>query len=210
MVKYPYERKKDKMDYKSKILKIVDDNNGYVTTKEITNKGVPKVYLTKLVRARKLVKVSRGFYMLPDCFEDDYFKIQLTNNDAIFSLETALYLYNYSDRIPIKYYVSVPSNYGGNLLKNKSVQLLYTKAEWLNLGVIELTSPFGLPIRVYDRDRTICDIIKNKNKVDPEIFGKAMKRYINSKDKNITNLFVYAKKLKIEEEVRKYIEVMLW
>lgn len=197
------------MDYKMKILKIADDNNGYITTKEITVKGIPRVYLTGLVKAGKLVKVSRGFYSLPDCFEDEYFKIQLTNNEAIFSLETALYLYNYSDRVPIKYYVSVPSNYGGNLLKKQNVSLLYTKTEWLNLGVTLLTSPFGLPIKVYDRDRTICDIIKNKNKVDSEIFSKAMKEYINSKDKNITNLFIYAKKLKIEEKVRKYIEVML-
>lgn len=198
------------MDYKSKILKIADDNNGYITAKDVVNKGIPKIYLTNLVKERKLVRISRGFYMLVDCFEDDYYKIQLSNSDAVFSLETALYLYNYSNRVPPKYYVSVPSNYGGNLLKNKNVQLLYTKKEWLLLGVIEITSPFGLPIKVYDRDRTICDIIKNKDKVDPEIFSEAMKQYIRSKEKNITNLFVYAKKLNIEETVRKYIEVMLW
>lgn len=197
------------MNYKLSILKIAEDNNGYITTKEVTNKAIPKIYLTELVREEKLVKVSRGFYMLPDCFEDDYFKIQLTNSDAVFSLETALYLYNYSDRVPIKYYVSVPSNYGGNLLKNKNVQLLYTKEEWLNLGVTEITSPFGLPIKVYDMDKTICDIIKNKNKVDPEIFSKAMKQYINSKNKNITKLYLYAKELNVLDEVRKYIEVML-
>lgn len=147
--------------------------------------------------------------MVPDCFEDDYFKIQLPNSDAVFSLETALYLHNYSDRVPIKYYVSVPSNYGGNLLKNKNVQLLYIKKDCLNLGVTEITSPYGLPIKVYDIDKTICDIIKNRDKVDPEIFSKAMKQYINSKSKNITNLYLYAKELNVLDEVRKYIEVML-
>ena len=197
------------MNYKLNILKIVEENNGYITTKEVANKGIPKVYLTQLVREEKLVRVSRGFYMLPDCFEDDYFKIQLTNSDVVFSLETALYLYNYSDRVPIKYYVSVPSNYGGNLLRNKNVQLLYTKKDYLNLGVTEIVSPFGLPIKVYDIDKTICDVIKNKNKVDPEIFSKAMKQYIKSKNKNINNLYKYAKLLNVLEEVRKYIEVML-
>lgn len=197
------------MDYKLKILSIANANNGYVTTKEVTNNNIPKIYLTELVRDEKLVKVSRGFYMLPDCFEDDYYKIQLTNKNAIFSLETALYLYNYSDRIPIKYYVTVPLNYGGNLLKNKNVQLIYTKKEWLNLGVKEIKSSYGLPIKVYDVDRTICDIIKNKNKVDPEIFSKAMKEYVSSKGKNISKLYEYAKELNILDEVRKYIEVML-
>lgn len=197
------------MDYKLKILSIANTNNGYVTTKEVTNNNIPKIYLTELVRDEKLVKVSRGFYMLPDCFEDDYYKIQLSNKNAIFSLETALYLYNYSDRIPVKYYVTVPLNYGGNLLKNKNVQLIYTKKEWLNLGVKEIKSSYGLPIKVYDVDRTICDIIKNKNKVNPEIFSKAMKEYVSSKEKNIIKLYEYAKKLNILDEVRKYIEVML-
>ncbi len=59
-------------------------------------------------------------------------------------------------------------------MKNKNVQLLYTKKEWLLLGVIEITSPFGLPIKVYDRDKTICDIIKNKDRVEPEIFSEAI------------------------------------
>lgn len=197
------------MNYKLNILKIAEENNGYITTKEVANKGIPKIYLTQLVREEKLMKVSRGFYMLPDSFEDDYYKIQLSNSDAIFSLETALYLYGLSNRVPMKYYVSVPSNYGGNLLKNQNVQLLYTKREWLDLGVTEIISPFGLPIKVYDRERTICDIIKNKDKVDPEMFSEAMKQYIKSKEKNITNLFVYAKKLNIEDIVRKYVEVML-
>lgn len=208
MIKYPYEGK-IKMDYKLKILKIAEDNNGYITTKDVVNKGIPKIYLTNLVKEGKLVRISRGFYMLPNNFEDDYYKIQLSNSEVVFSLETALYLYNYSNRVPTKYYVSVPPNYGGNLLKNKNVQLLYTKKEWLFLGVTEITSPFGLPIKVYDRDRTICDIIKNKEKVDPEIFGEAMKQYIKSKEKNITNLFVYAKKLNIEGIVRNILEVML-
>ncbi len=88
------------MNYKLNILKIAEDNNGYITTKEVANKGIPKIYLTQLVRKEKLMKISRDFYMLPDCFEDDYFKIQLTNSDVVFSVETALYLYNYSNRVP--------------------------------------------------------------------------------------------------------------
>ena len=49
--------------------------------------GIPKIYLTNLVKEGKLVRVSRGFYMLPDSFEDDYYKIQLSNSDAIFSFQ---------------------------------------------------------------------------------------------------------------------------
>ena len=77
------------------------------------------------------------------------------------------------------------------------------------MGIIEIESPLGQKIKVYDLERTICDIIKFKNRMDPEIFSKALKQYIKSKEKNLNNLIFYARKLKVEDEVRNYLEVLL-
>jgi len=197
------------MDYKNKIFELAEKNNGYVKTKEITDNNIPKNYLKELVNDKKLTKISRGLYMLSNCYEDEYFTLQATNSEAIFSLETALYLHNYSDRIPTLYNLTVPRNYGGNLRKEKKVNLLYLKKEFHNLGIIEIESPLGQKIKVYDLERTICDIVKYKNKIDPEIFSKALKQYTKSKTKNLNNLISYARILKVEDEVRKYMEVML-
>ena len=198
-----------KMNYKGRIIELANDGNGYVSTKEIIKNNIPKIYLTQLINEKKLARVTRGLYMLSDCFEDEYYQFQSTNKSAIFSLETALYLHGFSDRIPTIYYVTVPRNYGGNLLKEKNVKLFYVKDEWFEIGIIELDSPMGNRIKVYDMERTICDIVKYRNKVDLEIFSKALKQYVHSKSKNMNNLILYAKQLNIEEEVRKYMEVML-
>ena len=197
------------MNYKDKIIKIAEDNNGYIQTKTVTENGIPKNYLNELVNENRLLKVNIGLYMLPDCFIDEYFMFQYTNTDAIFSLETALYLHNYSDRIPTIYYITVPRNYGGNLREKKNVELLYIKKEFYDIGITEIDSPLGQKIKVYDLERTICDIVKYKNKIDPEIFSKALKEYSRSKNKNLNNLIIYARKLKVDDEVRKYMEVML-
>ena len=197
------------MDYKDKIILLTEKNNGYITTKEVIKNNIPNIYLTQLVDEGKLLRTSRGLYMFPDCFEDEYYKFQLTNSNAIFSLETALYLHNFSDRVPIVYNITVPSNYGGNLLKEKNVNLLYIKNEFHEIGITEILSPMGQTIKVYDIERTICDIIKHKNKVDPEIFSKALKEYSHYKKKNMNNLIIYARKLNVEDEVRSYMEVML-
>lgn len=197
------------MKYKNKIIELAEKNNGYIRTKEIVDNNIPKNYLKELVGEKVLLKVNKGLYMLSDYFEDEYFIFQSTNSNAIFSLETALYLYNYSDRVPTIYNITVPKNYGGNLRKEKNVKLSYVKEELLNLGITEIESPLGQKIKVYNLERTICDIIKFKSKVDPEIFSKALKQYVKSKDKNLNNLITYARKLKVEDEVRKYMEVML-
>ena len=70
-------------------------------------------------------------------------------------------------------------------------------------------SPFGMNIKVYDVERTICDIIKNKNKIDAEIFSKALKDYVKSKNKNLNKLAKYAKIMNIEKKVSEYMEVLL-
>lgn len=197
------------MNFKTKIIELAEKFNGYITTKEVSKNDIPKIYLTQLVDEKKLIRISRGLYMLPDCFEDEYYRFQVITNYSVFSLETALYLHNYSDRVPTVYNITVPRNYNGYLSKEKNVKLSYVKEELLNLGVTEIESPLGQKIKVYDLERTICDIIKFKSKVDPEIFSKALKQYVKSKDKNLNNLIIYARKLNVEDEVRKYMEVML-
>lgn len=197
------------MEYKNEIIKLTEKNIGYVRTKEVVNNNISKNYLKELVDETKLIRISKGLYMLPDCFKDEYFIFQSTNSNAIFSLETALYLHNYSDRVPSIYNITVPKNYGGNLRKEKNVKLLYIKPEFHNIGITEIESPLGQKIKVYDLERTICDIIKFKSNVDPEIFSKSLKQYVKSKDKNLNNLIIYARKLNVEDEVRKYMEVML-
>ena len=197
------------MDFYDKILKIVEKNNGYVTTKEVVENGINKIFLTNMVRNGTLVRISRGYYGLPNYIEDEYYKVASKSKNARFSMATALYLHNLSDRTPLVYNITLPFGYSGVLQKEKNVILNFVKRELLDLGVIEITSPFGIKIKVYDIERTICDIIKNKNKMDAEIFSKALKDYAKSKNKNLSKLTKYARAMNIEKKVSEYMEVLL-
>lgn len=197
------------MNFYEKILKIVDKNGGYITTKELVNNNINKKFLTNLVKNEKLIRLSRGYYGLPTYIQDDYYILLSKSQNAVFSLSTALYLHGLSERIPLVYNITLPYGYSGALQKEKNVLLNFVKKELLNLGVVEVESPFGMKIKVYDIERTICDIIKHKNKMDAEIFSKALKFYAKRKDKNINKLMRYAKKMNIEKKVAEYMEVVL-
>lgn len=197
------------MNFYDKILKIIEKNNGYVTTREVVENGINKIFLTNMVRNGKLVRISRGYYGLPNYIEDDYYKLASKSKNARYSMATALYLHNLSDRTPLVYNITLPFGYNGALQKEKNVVLNFVNRKILDLGMIEMTSPFGMKIKVYDIERTICDIIKNKNKMDAEIFSKALKEYARSKNKNLTKLTKYAKTMNIENKVREYMEVLL-
>ena len=209
MIKFQLEREQCKIMNYDKILKIVEKNNGYITTKEVVNNGIDKKFLTNMVKKGTLIRISKGYYGLPNYIEDEYYKIASKSKNARFSLATALYLHNLSDRTPLLYNITLPNDYSGVLQKDKNVIISFVNRNILDLGAIEMTSPFGMKIKVYDIERTICDIIKNRNKIDGEIFSKALKEYARSKNKNLSKLTKYAKIMKIEKKVSEYMEVLI-
>ena len=197
------------MRKKEELLKIVTENGGSITTKELSKYNINNYFLTSLVKEEKLIRVSRGYYTLPNTFSDDFYIILSKCKKAVFSDATALYFHNLSDRTPLIYDITLPYGYGNCYKGMPNVCLHYVKKENIDLGMIEIESPFGMKIKTYDIERTICDIIKNKNKIDIEIFVKALKEYSRLKNKDLNKLMRYAKKLNVEKKVREYMEVLL-
>ena len=193
------------MEYEKRILKLF--KNGYLTTKDVTVNNIPRFYLTKLIKAGKIERVSRGVYIKKNELVDEFVILQSKSKNAIYSNTTALYLHGFSNRIPIKYDITINNGYNGSLQKEDNVNLFYTKRELLRLGVINYKLDSGNIIKVYDLDKTICDIIKNKKKIDAEIFNKAIREYFYSKKKNTLKLYEYAKKMNIYNKVRDTFEV---
>ena len=194
------------MKYKNKILNLF--KNGYLTTKVVTDNNIPRFYLTKLIKEGKIERVSRGVYIKKNDLADEFVILQSKSKNAIYSNNTALYLYGFSNRIPIKYDITINNGYNGSLQKEKNVDLFYTKKELLKLGVTDYKLDSGNIIKVYDLDKTICDIIKNKKRIDPEIFNKAIREYFYSKKKNTLKLYEYAKKMNIYNKVRDTFELL--
>ena len=194
------------MEYENKILNLF--KNGYLTTKDVNVNDIPRFYLTKLIKENKIERVSRGVYSKKNVLVDEFIVLQCKSKYAIYSNTTALYLYKLSNRIPIRYDITVKSGYKGSLQKENNVNLYYTKKELLELGVTNYKLESGNVIRVYDLDKTICDIIKNKKKIDAEIYNKAIREYFYNKKKNTLKLYEYAKKMNIYNKVRDNFEVL--
>lgn len=194
------------MNYENKILNLF--NNGFLRNKDLVDNNIPSVYLTRLVNNNVIERVSRGLYVRTNSLPDDLAILQNKSKNAIYSNMTALYLYGFSDRLPIKYDITVNSGYNGSLQEVDNVNLFYTKKELLNLGEIVYRLDSGNLIKVYDLERTICDVIKNKNRLDQELVNKALRKYFYSKEKNTLKLYEYAKKMKIYKKVRSVFEIL--
>ena len=197
------------MDNYVKILDYAKSNNGYITNKEAENLEVNSTFLSNLVNDKKIERVGNGIYKLPNYPTDDFYILSKSSNRMCFSHATALYLHNMSDRIPLVYDITVPYNYNGNLLNNKNVTLRYVKDDIFPIGMIDIKTINDLTVKCYDLERTICDIIRDKNHMDKEIYSRALKEYAKNKNKDILKLIKYAQKLNVEDQVVELMEVLL-
>ena len=191
------------------IKRTLKKNNGIITTKEVESLEINSKILTRMIEKGIIERVERGIYISADTLEDKYFVIQTICKKGIFSHETALYFHDLCDRTPIKYQLTIPSYYNTKLLKDKNYDFFYLKEELYEVGIIEMKTPYGNKVKVYDLERTICDIIRNKRRIETALFTDAMKRYAERRDRNSIKLHKYAKLFNIEDEIRKYLEVLL-
>ena len=127
---------------------------------------------------------------------------------GIYSHDTALYLLGYSDRTPAKYTMTFPKGYNAPSLKQENIIVKRVVPDNYTLGIIEIKSPCGNPIKIYNLERTLCDIVRGSGS-DIQIVNGAMKRYAASKEKDIYKLMKYAEQLRVKPKILHYMEVLL-
>ena len=191
-------------------LKEYIQENLVITNKEAEELGYTRHNLSELTKSGQLERLRPGLYQLKGKVIDDFVLISSNSIRIIFSHQTALYLHDISDRTPNVFHISVPQGYNASHIKNryKDLQVHYVKKDLYEIGKTEIKSPQGNLIPVYDIDRTICDIIIDREKIDKQIFTEAIKRYFKSQNKNLRRLIKYSRLFKIENEIRKYMEVL--
>ncbi len=104
--------------------------------------------------------------------------------------------------------MTFPKGYNAPSIKQENVKLIRVIPDNYESGIIEVQSPSNNPIRIYNLERTLCDILRGKGS-DIQIVNAAMKKYAASKNKNINQLMKYAEQLKVKDKVLRYMEVLL-
>ncbi len=197
------------MNYAEKLEELIKKQHGTVLSADLDAYEIPRVYLQMMVAEGKLERVDRGVYVSTNSIEDEMFSMQTKYPKLIYSHETALYLHGLSDRTPFEYSASVPSGYKVVGSVADRFKIYYIKKEFHELGVEAVKSSHGNPIRTYNVERTICDLIRSRSRIDIQILNDALKRFVKLKSADHSLLMDYARKLKIEAILKSYLEVLL-
>ena len=195
------------------IIKQIEDkmksNNYVLSTQQLLSLGISKTTLTNYVREGLLERCGHGYYTMPDSIEDDMYLVMLRSKHIIFSHETALFLNGLSERTPFVHTITIPSNAAIPSTIKDQCKCYYIKPELHEVGLIEKSTTFGNNVRCYDAERTLCDILRSRNRMDEEIVIAAIKNYSEYNDKNLQKLGEYAELFRVSKQVRHYMEVLL-
>lgn len=197
------------MNINSEILQQMKKNNNVITTSQVLQLGYSKALLTKYVKAGLLERSRHGIYSLPDAVNDDMYALMLRSSKIIFSHDTALFLNGLSERTPFRHTVTIPSDSALPASMKGECNCFYIKPELHRLGMIEKKTIFGNNVPCYNMERTICDFLRSRNRCDEETLISAVKNYAVSKDKNLSVLSDYAKRLRVGKALKHYLEVLL-
>ncbi len=197
------------MDYRKCLETLLDKNEGVLLTKDIVEAGISNQLLSKYVKKGYIERVAQGVYLSIDAFEDEMYVLQARSRKAVFSHETALYLHDLTDRDPLQYTITLPSGYNATKFKENGAYVYFIKKDLLDLGIETGQTPFGRTVRVYNKERTICDIVRSRNAIDPAIVNEGIRRYLSMKGKNIPKLLQYAEQLRVDKIIRQYVEVLV-
>lgn len=195
---------------KKDLFKAFENNGGILRTYQLNELGFYSRQINKLIEDADIARIKRGFYELTNTiYPDEVIISRLFPNGVIF-LESALMLYGYTDRIPLAWQIAVDRNSekGQYKIDYPLIDVFYMEPKLLNVGV-DINKIENVDVKIFNRDRTICDVLRYENKIEREVFSNAIQRYVKDPKKDIKNLLEYSKILNLKNKVQTYIGVWL-
>lgn len=197
------------MKINQKITEVLKTGNNILTTAQVIELGFSKTLLSQYVKAGLLIRIHQGLYSLPDLPYDDMYSLSLCSDKIIFSHDTALFLNGLSERTPSSHSLTIPSNSSLPISFKGDCTCYYIKPELYSLGLTEKKTTFGNTIKCYNLERTICDLVRSRNRLEEELVITAIKKYAQAKNKDLNLLAIYARRFKVESVIKSYLEVLL-
>ena len=188
---------------------LLAEQDGMLQTSQAVARGIVKPIFYEYIKERKLEQVAHGIYVSEDTWIDAMFLLHLRCGQAVFSHESALFFHDLTDREPSPYAITVRRGYSTTRLKAEGLSVYTIKPELFDVGVSSGQTPFGHTVPVYDMERTICDLLRSRSRIEIQTFQGALKAYARRKDKNLRALMQYAGMVKVEKILRQYLEVLL-
>ena len=184
---------------------------GVMRTSQLNHEGFYYKKIKDLLANQQIEQIRRGYYQyIGNNLFSDIPTITALFPDGVLCMDSALEHYGYTERTPSAWHVAVVSTSTRTrfYIDYPIVKPHFIQKDRYLIGITEVDVD-GQYIKIYDRDRTICDLLLHRNKIDSEVFNTAVQRYVKDPEKSVARLMQYAKVLHVEKKVREVLGIWL-
>jgi len=190
------------------IQSLFKSHNGYLTKKQLPDRSM-YYQLLQLVEEGIVERVKAGVYYLEDAANNPgMIDVSRIVPGGVLCMYTAWAYYELTVQIPQSFHVAIEKSRKLKLPAFPPITLYYWKKEYHELGVIERKVD-GYKLKIYDLEKSVCDAVKFRMKIGMDVMSEVLKNYLKRKDRNLTRLMGYAKKMRLEKVLKTYFEVQL-
>jgi hypothetical protein len=208
-IKDENEKKQEKTLYPD-IIAVFRKYNGIVNSSILKLYKINYYQLNKLIEMEKIFKLKRGIYALKDMnyIVNEVVEAALLVPKGVLCLYSALAHHELTTYTPSEYNFAISRKERKPILPDyPPIRLFSYDDDTFDVG-IENIEKDGHIIKIYDLERTICDTVKYRNKLDANVVKESLKNYSNSRKKSYTKLLTYADKMRVKSILYNYLEVL--
>lgn len=191
--------------------KIFADHSGILRASKAIELGVPKHVLYEMVKTGELIREAQGIYRLsetPMPGYPDLVNISLRAPKAVFCLISALYFHELTTQIPHHVYFALPRDVKTPKIQHPPIWVFHYSKESYQAGIVEHDLD-GVKVKIYDREKTIADCFKFREKIGMDVALEAIKDYLRQPKVNVSLLLKYSRINRVEKVMRPYLEALI-
>jgi predicted transcriptional regulator of viral defense system len=185
----------------------IESHGGIILTEELSGSDEYKRLLRSVERG-ELLRVRHGVYAKPEALFNTMTDIERIVPNGVLCLYTAWQHYQLTTTIPPAFCVAIDTKRKMKMEDGIPIQLYYWKSENLQFGVVEQEIS-GFNVRITDLERSVCDAVKYRNKIGLDVCSEIIRSYVRKKERSLSRLSEYAKKLRVTNTLNHYLEIAI-
>lgn len=181
---------------------------GLIRPRDLAERGLPTVALTRLVRQGRLQRVGRGLYALPDRPISEHnalAEVARKHPQAIICLLSALRFHDLTTQSPFEVWLAIPNKARSPKMDYPALRIMRFSGAALTHGVEDHVVD-GVSVRVTSVARTVADCFKFRNKIGLDVALEALQEAWRTKRVNMDELWRYATLCRVANVMRPYME----
>ena len=191
-------------------IEIFRAHGGQLRMSDAIRFGLSRYMLYSLKNRGVIEQISRGIYRLtelPPISNPDLVTVSLRFPKTVVCLVSALAFHNLATQIPHQVTVAIPRGSRTPILDAPPI-IAHKFTEKAYSAGIEVHRIDGVPVKIYNPEKTLADCFKYRNKIGMDIVLEALKFYRTRKKFDVNKLLEYAKVCRVEKVMIPYLEAI--